>query len=1055
MKFPKYKRLVSLIPGGCLQFLDFGLDIETVRRETRFFFEETIPQRQDQGYPHFLRCLVQEDDVFIDARDARGTLEFGGQVPSFTEDYSVMLPESLECFSGKWLPMPFLRMTGQPWPDSLSRVGKGPSNWARGMFLPTEDEPNIWHLCIAFDTKVEAKPDDPDGRYFALSQDDLNAASEFLLAWQVRDNSWFVNEQWVDEWILNAYTAWTKSKGIVEDPYGKPSCLKHIAYYMAWLDAARRAMGDVYVKVSDSNRSDAIDVDLVLDIGNSRTTGILVETSTGKKTDLNDGYMLELRDLTNPNFISTEPFETKVEFVEVSFGSDMLSRRSGRRSAAFAWPSCVRVGPEAVRLSTFAICAQGNTGMSSPKRYLWDERRWTQSWRFNTQSPAEPMVTRGLFPRQLNEEGTPLACWKDNMLRRFLSTDALRAQKGTALFGSYFTRSSLMMFMVAEIVSQALVNINSPASRARRSLSDKPRHLRRIIFTVPTAMPIAAREIFERWVKLAVHLVWNGLGWLPNQGQKQDQSFLYQKEPEIICEWDEASCSQLVLLYNEIMVKHIGDAHQYFSLFGRKRALKNSTELRPSVRIASIDIGGGTTDLSITTHVLTSDPSETARITPQMEFRDGFNLAGDEIVREVIQRIFIPALEKRLNEMGLNSRGVILSLFGPYTLGKTQEFRVRQGQFVRQVAVPAALGILQACEQIEKADKDDTRIYTCRLGDFFEQAPAEATPAGRPLKTPGKGQVREEKSAQPEKRGQESAYVTYKPDILSAQPPKLVLDFVQNAVASFGTREDLDLYNIPIVFSLDAVSDCIRRTLGDTLSSLCEMVRLYDADLLILTGRPSSWKGVVQTVLAKTPLPPDRIISMRDYHVGSWYPCADLFGCIADPKSTVVVGAILCTLSSGYLENINFDSTRMVMTSTARYVGELNLQGQLENAKIWFTVNEDGSVEPEERTITYYSPINVGYRQLSVERWPASAYYKIDFTEKSLNGPFTVKLSLTKKSNLLPQRGGDEPAQSEGTIKVNSVLGPDGRQVSNRLMAATLQTLPSIEGYWLDSGIVL
>ena len=110
------------------------------------------------------------------------------------------------------------------------------------------------------------------------------------------------------------------------------------------------------------------------------------------------------------------------------------------------------------------------------------------------------MVTRGLFPRQLNEFGTPLFCFEGRDRSRYLTTPALRQQPAEPLFGSHFTRSSLMMFMVGEIVTQALVNINSPANRARRQLSDKPRHLRRIIFTVPTAMPMSAPLRFLlRW----------------------------------------------------------------------------------------------------------------------------------------------------------------------------------------------------------------------------------------------------------------------------------------------------------------------------------------------------------------------------------------------------------------------------------------------------------------------------------------------------------------------------------------------------------------------------
>ena len=222
-------------------------------------------------------------------------------------------------------------------------------------------------------------------------------------------------------------------------------------------------------------------------------------------TNLNDSYLLELRDLSRPENVYSDPFETRVEFADAHFGNDALSRRSGRRMPAFAWPSAVRIGPEAARLATQAVCAEGSTGMSSPKRYLWDERPWQQTWRYNTGGQNEPMVTRGLFARQVNREGTPLACFDDPLFKR---SPALRRQEREPAFEAQFTRSSLMLFMVGEILTQALVTINAPATRSRRELPNMPRRLRRIIFTVPTAMPVAEKRIFRRWVSWAVRVVW-------------------------------------------------------------------------------------------------------------------------------------------------------------------------------------------------------------------------------------------------------------------------------------------------------------------------------------------------------------------------------------------------------------------------------------------------------------------------------------------------------------------------------------------------------------------
>lgn len=85
---------------------------------------------------------------------------------------------------------------------------------------------------------------------------------------------------------------------------------------------------------------------------------------------------------------------------------------------------------------------------------------------------AEPMVSRGLFPRQLNPLGTPLACFGDPLFKK---SPALRKQQAEPIFESLFTRSSLMLFMLGEILTQALVTINSPATRARREQPNLPR----------------------------------------------------------------------------------------------------------------------------------------------------------------------------------------------------------------------------------------------------------------------------------------------------------------------------------------------------------------------------------------------------------------------------------------------------------------------------------------------------------------------------------------------------------------------------------------------------
>ena len=82
------------------------------------------------------------------------------------------------------------------------------------------------------------------------------------------------------------------------------------------------------IKLTDSVSSERnytpIQVDLVLDVGNSRTCGILIESDPddNDRLDLSKSFVLELRDLTQPEHIYAQPFESRVEFTRASFGRD-------------------------------------------------------------------------------------------------------------------------------------------------------------------------------------------------------------------------------------------------------------------------------------------------------------------------------------------------------------------------------------------------------------------------------------------------------------------------------------------------------------------------------------------------------------------------------------------------------------------------------------------------------------------------------------------------------------------------------------------------------------
>ncbi|UJL40182.1 virulence factor SrfB [Salmonella enterica subsp. enterica serovar Kentucky] len=64
-------------------------------------------------------------------------------------------------------------------------------------------------------------------------------------------------------------------------------------------------------------------------------------------------------------------------------------------------------------------------------------------------------------------------------------------------------------------------------------------------------------------------------------------------------EWDEASCGQLVWLYNEAISHYAGRTESFLMHSPDRIASLNPASSRRALRVASIDIGGGTTDMAI------------------------------------------------------------------------------------------------------------------------------------------------------------------------------------------------------------------------------------------------------------------------------------------------------------------------------------------------------------------------------------------------------------------------------------------------------------------------
>ncbi len=974
---PDYGRSVSLIPQSCVQFLDFGLNLGSVGSPARSFWERS---RSDAPERFELRFL--ETDEAGELRDVET-----GETPPEERRYSVKAAQAVETFLGQWLPLPYFRVT-QETLGSPSRFAKGPSNWCRVRIVEL-DEPdahgNTHRVSLAFDT--ELLPESADRPYLAPSPEDARSRQLFAMAAHESHNSWFLAEDWVDEWLEELFAeAQVRRRGPRRarpggaDAPGFPYC-QHWAHYLTLLRVLEELETLPHVWMVNLPQSEPIDVDLVLDVGNSRTCGILIESSGDEYPDLNNSFALELRDLTHPERIYRGPCETRVEFALPQLGRQRHSMRGGR-ARALSWPSVTRIGPEAASLVYAARGTEGNTGMSSPKRYLWDERPRRQEWRFNHASPhsasSEPAV-RGVFVQFVQDDG------------------ALLGETGMPAMRARYSRSSLMAFALSEVLLQTLVLINSPARRSDRAHSEVPRRLRKIMMTMPAAMPLEERRLFAKRAADAVDLTWQSLGWNDEIGPEQ---------PKVELHWDEATCTQLVYLYTEVTEKFQGSASRMLETLGRAR---EGYGPGPSLRVASLDIGGGTTDLIVSTYVDQSERDKaTAAIVPRQNFREGFNIAGDDILKGVIELCVIPELKNAIEAAGvLDAHALLDRLLGADFADQTQVERALRKKIANQILVPIALGLIHHYERCDLKHPDEG--VTRRFGDFFQGD-----------------------------------------DVPSEQ----VIGYLEEQVAKAGGSE-FRVRELEFAIDLEAIDKSVRSVIQPILGDLCEVIHAYDCDVLLLSGRPSRLPAVRSIMAAKLAVRPGRVQPMHRYRVGTWYPFRDSGQRIEDPKTTAAVGAMLCSLAEGSLEGFFLKSRDLELRSTARYIGEMERNGRIPAANVFFSnVDLDAEqAEPEEHVCEMYAPISIGARQLEIDRWPTLPLYRLEFAdpESARRLALPLRVPVARRQSL---REEDDELMKERFEVVDGVEDAEGNPVARSSVVLRLQTLRSEgDGYWLDTGV--
>ena len=575
-------------------------------------------------------------------------------------EYSIRLTQSLQFFQHHWLPIPYTSTA-----DGCLNLR--PSNWVRAFFTPSPKRHGEWKMTLAIDTAVSQEENPWQPSQFDTEQGQVFSFPLHQAQWQS-----FSQQPWVESWLqalkpVHSDNRWQSS----------PTYIWQAHYHNILKVLAQSASPHPLLLQQADQQSSAIAVEIIIDLGNTNCCGVLIEKQAAGKDILSHCSEIQIRDLSCPTNPLSCLISSEMNFSSAPFGDQGYSSLSGRMQA-FQWQSLVRIGAEAERLNRGSHHDLQYQGLTSPRRYLWDDHRSPWSWHNAAQNTqAQFSSIDHPFSLLIDDSGTPL--------------EELSNREQLPVFIPQFSRSSLLTFVIIELLCQITSQINSHSYRQRLSCSELPRYLTRINFTLPVSFTELERQQFQRLAQRAIALV-----------REAEQPFFPLCRPiEIAFPWDEASCGQIFWLWQQLRHHSVAELMQRY----------HHSAQPPTLRVALIDIGGGTTDLAITEYQqIECDETGIKALSPQLLYRAGFTVAGDSVLEEMINVFLLPQLIDHCLQRGLPNASRFLERL--FCRGKSQLGDLAWRQYmVRHLFLPVIDDILWRYRLAEDA-------YFCRVSSL-------------------------------------------------------------------------------------------------------------------------------------------------------------------------------------------------------------------------------------------------------------------------------------------------------------------------------------------------
>lgn len=605
----------------------------------------------------------------------------------------------------------------------------------------------------------------------------------------------FWRQRYVRDWFADLIRRYEKRSGAVSG-----LSVAKVQEAVAAFAHHMRATGQLEIEMAALPREGReLDVDLVLDLGNSRTCALLWEhTALDPEGGLED--LLSLVYADDPFLIQKAPFDTHLAMVHHAIGPESASD-----TKPFRFLSPCKLGSAASDLLRRTPSDPKTMGLSSPKRYLWDDK--------------EPVPWNWVRADGVDESQNPLPIRAD-LFKHIDSSRPLR-ESTMARVEHRDPRLAAAIWAIVEILEQGYRQVNSVEwRRADRAAPDwdKRRRLNSLVIMYPAGMHSAEianyRGACERAVALWAAFQNDASSFA--QGAVSEAGPDGVRPPKVRVVVDEGTAIQLCWLRGELIDRHDRALTDFFAALGRPRvalpAREDAAEAADSIertdvlRVASLDIGGGTIDLSIIDYQRDPmRPDATALLTQRL-FHDGINIAGDDIVLAVVQDIVVPAFVAAL---GVEAAVWSEFLAGRWSDDETNGLRAR---LVPGVWRPLAHACLSALE--DAADpKHEVEIGVEDVAgmSWFDLANLETRIAG-------------------ENR-----------DVLK---------------------------RCRIVVRPSDMRLAVRKSIGRTLKQCSLIIHEFDCDLMVVGGRPSANPAVRDAIRESMPVPPGQLIFLSDWAQG-------------------------------------------------------------------------------------------------------------------------------------------------------------------------------------------